>query len=241
MELDLASKRSLVNFDNTKFNNRLAYLINFLSVMIILFCCAQYVVKNWFTVNKIIISGKIIHVTPVQLSYVAHNKLHGTFFTLDIAELKEEFEQLPWVKQVSVKRHFPHTVEVNLVEYQAVARINDDMLLAEDGEVFGGAESSNSLPIFYTAPDEADLAYEKYQQIQTILTKHNDSVEKLWMNNLPIVKFMTNKNILVTICDQDTNTKLQVLDGALDGLNKINPKLSMINLCYKNAVAINEL
>ena len=128
-ELDLVSKLSYLAFDNIKRNNRLAYLINFLSVMILLFCGGLYTVKHWFTVEKIVITGNIEHVTPVQLSYIAHNKLHGTFFTLDIAELKDEFQALPWVRKVSLQRHFPHTIVVTLEEYNVIARIGDDALL----------------------------------------------------------------------------------------------------------------
>ena len=130
MELVLASRLASLSFANVKLKNRIAYLLNTLSVVILLFCSLNYIVKHWFTVDKIIIDGQLQHITPVQLSYVAHNRLHGTFFTLDIGELKAEFEALPWVRQVSLKRHFPHTVVVTIEEYKAVARIGEEDLLA---------------------------------------------------------------------------------------------------------------
>lgn len=219
----------------------MAYLINFLSVLILLFCAGHYIVKHWFTVEKIIIEGNISRVTPVQLSYVAHNKLHGTLFTLDIVELKREFEQLPWVRQVSVKRHFPHTVEVSLVEYKAVARINDNALLAEDGEVFDGADSNVALPILYTDTAHADTAYAKYQQIEKILERHSDKISKLWVDNLPLLKFITEKNLMVTICDANSDEKLSLLDTQWDKLHQINPNIATMNFCYKNAVAISPI
>lgn len=226
-------------FDNIKRNNRIAYLINFFSVMILLFCFVLYTVQHWFTVNRIIITGDIKHVTPVQLSYIAHNKLHGTFFTLDIAELKDEFQSLPWVRKVSLKRNFPHTIVVTVEEYKAIARIGDDALLSDDGQVFGAADDSLGLPTFYVDHNNSALALSKYQQIQAILVQHNDSMVSLWLDNPKIARFVTAKNLTVTICDEDLTSKLSLLNRDWDKLYQLNPQLNSINFCYKNALAIN--
>lgn len=235
----MASNLRYLVFDNIKRNNRIAYLINFLSVMILLFCFGLYLVKHWFTVDKIIITGDIKHVTPVQLSYIAHNKLHGTFFTLDIAELKEEFQSLPWVRKVSLKRNFPHTIVVTIEEYKAIARIGDDALLSNDGQVFGAADDSLGLPTFYVEPSSSALALSKYQQIQTVLVQHNDSLVNLWLDSPKIARFVTAKNLTITICDEDLSAKLALLNRDWDKLYQLNPQLKSINFCYKNALAIN--
>lgn len=207
--------------------------------MILLFCFGLYLVKHWFTVDKIIITGDIKHVTPVQLSYIAHNKLHGTFFTLDIAELKEEFQSLPWVRKVSLKRNFPHTIVVTIEEYKAIARIGDDALLSNDGQVFGAADDSLGLPTFYVEPSSSALALSKYQQIQTVLVQHNDSLVNLWLDSPKIARFVTSKNLTITICDEDLSAKLALLNRDWDKLYQLNPQLKSINFCYKNALAIN--
>lgn len=207
--------------------------------MILLFCFGLYLVKHWFTVDKIIITGDIKHVTPVQLSYIAHNKLHGTFFTLDIAELKEEFQSLPWVRKVSLKRNFPHTIVVTIEEYKAIARIGDDALLSNDGQVFGAADDSLGLPTFYVEPSSSALALSKYQQIQTVLVQHNDSLVNLWLDSPKIARFVTAKNLTITICDEDLSAKLALLNRDWDKLYQLNPQLKSINFCYKNALAIN--
>jgi cell division protein FtsQ len=239
MEPGLVSKLSNLSFGNTQFNNRIAYLINFLSVVIFIYCGAHFVVRNWFTVNKIVIEGSVNHITPVQLSYIAHNKLHGTFFTLDIQELKSEFEELPWVSEVSVKRNFPHTVVVKLKEYQVIARIGEDNLLAENGVVFDGADDSLDLPIFYVAAKSSQDALNRYLQIQNVLKKHDDKLTKLWLTTPRVTRFMTVNNLSVTICDENIINKLELLDKYWDKLHALNPGLKSVNFCYKNALAIN--
>ena len=178
---------------NTQFNNRIAYLINFLSVVIFIYCGAHYVVRNWFTVNKIVIEvGSVNHITPVQLSYIAHNKLHGTFFTLDIQELKSEFEELPWVSDVSVKRHFHTTVEVTLKEYKSYCVLVMTIYLQRMGG-FDGADDSLDLPTFYVPLKSSDDALKRYLQIESVLDKHGDKLNKLWLTLPRVTKFTTVK------------------------------------------------
>lgn len=239
MGQSLLNRFGTFSLNNAKFNDRLAFLINSVSILILVFCLLHYAARNWFSVNRIIIEGEIYHVTPVQLTYIAQNRLHGTFFTLDIAGLKSAFQEIPWVRQVSVKRHFPHTIIVNVDEYKAIARIGDDDMLAENGEVFDGADDDNNLPVFYVAASKSGLALEKYNQIQTVLTRHNDSLSKLWMGSPLITRFLTRNNLQVEICSATFADSLNRLDKYWGKLYQINPKLNSINLCYMNAIAIN--
>lgn len=234
----LLNKITLLRLDNIQFNNRLAFLINIFSVVIILFSIAFYSMHNMFRIKHIVIEGDIKHVTPIQLTYVANNKLHGTFFTLNIDDLKSQFEVLPWVKQVILQRQFPNTIIVKIAEHNALAHIGEEDLLAEDGEVFDGADDSG-LPTLYVSVDKASLAYAKYQQIESVITRHDDYITKLWMSDPRIIKVTTESNLNITICDQDFETKLLEIDTYWDKLHQINSQLSSMNFCYKNAVAIN--
>lgn len=235
----MANKINDLAFDNPKLNNRLFYLFTTLSVVMSVFCILYCIVHYLFTVNKIVINGNLQHVTPVQLSYIAHNKLYGTFFTLNIEGLKSEFQELPWIRQVTLQRSFPHTIIVNIQEYHAVARIGDEDLLADDGQIFDGADDDVNLPVLYVDSGSATDAYSKYLQVQQVMAKHNDKVTQVWIDNPRIIKFATAKNLTVTICDQDIRNKLNLLDVYVDKLYAINNNLSSINMCYKDAVAIN--
>ena len=39
-------------------------------------------------------------------------RIEGNFFAVDLAELRARLEQLPWVRQASVRRAWPDRVEV---------------------------------------------------------------------------------------------------------------------------------
>jgi cell division protein FtsQ len=224
--------------NNPKLNNRLANIIHLFSVLILVYCLGIYIVNNCFPVNKIIIEGKLEHVTPLQLSYVAHNKLHGTFFTLDIQGLKNEFEKLPWVNHVEVQRYFPHTVMVSLQEYHAVARIGDENFLADNGKIFDGADDSNSLPILYLENSyQAPQAFNLTKQLDLILQRHQDRLDKLWLTIPSITKISTQKGLTITLCGKNVISNMERLDVYWSRLYHLNPNIKNINLCYKDGLA----
>lgn len=82
-----------------------------------------------------------------QLNQVVKHTVGGSFFTVDIDQTRRAFEQLPWVRKVSVRRHFPWSLEVALEEHVPMARWNNVALVNTYGEVFAG-QSTLPLPEF---------------------------------------------------------------------------------------------
>ncbi|MFN7094939.1 MAG: cell division protein FtsQ/DivIB, partial [Burkholderiales bacterium] len=231
--------RGLNLLDNVKFVNRLAYLIGGLAVFILLFSWITYIVQNWFRIERITIKGNIQHVTSEQLSYIARNRLKGTFFTLDINNLQEEFRKVPWVKTVTVEREFPDAITVNIVEYQAIGRWGDDGLLSGDGRIFSGADDSTSLPIFLATKPQVAEVLQDYTLIQDSLAKHKLSLTQLYLSGSGITKLYLSNNLHIIVCGANFAQKWQRLMQYWDKLYQLNPNLSYINMCYKNAMAIN--
>lgn len=71
-----------------------------------------------------------------QIESVVHNEVRGNFFTVNLAEVQHDFEKLPWVRKVSVRRHFPWRLDVEIEEQVALARWNGERLLNTHGEIF---------------------------------------------------------------------------------------------------------
>jgi cell division protein FtsQ len=175
-----------------------------------------------------------------QLSLVASNNVEGNLFTLDINDLQEEFRQIPWVKQVTIFREFPNSITVGVSEYTAVAKLGANRLISADGKVFNGTANS-MLPVF-TAPEQnISEALTDYQLIGRILHDRQVQINKLAINGLGITKVDFSNNLHVVICGTDIEGQVKLLDQYWDKLYDLNPGLSYVNMCYKNALAINEI
>ena len=104
-----------------------------------------------FALRHVQITGDAKHVTRAQVEAIVGNELKGTFFTLNLPQLRRAFEQVPWVREVRLRRHWPDRLEVNVVEHEPLARWGSMALVNLQGEVFQAAYDGK-LPLFVGPP-----------------------------------------------------------------------------------------
>lgn len=107
-----------------------------------------------FKLRTVQLSSAPQQVDVNQLNQVVKRTVGGSFFTVDLEQTRRSLEQLPWVRKVSVRRHFPWSLEVTLEEHVPMARWNSVALVNTYGEVFAG-QSKLSLPDFNGEPDSS--------------------------------------------------------------------------------------
>jgi cell division protein FtsQ len=118
------------------------------------------------------------HVDMEQLRKVVKNSVRGGFFSVDLEQTRRAFEQLPWVRTVSVRRKFPWRLEVNLEEHVALARWNNKALVNTYGEVFA-AQSNEMLPSFIGQPDTSVQLTEMYAALDKQLESLHLNIAQL--------------------------------------------------------------
>jgi cell division protein FtsQ len=106
-----------------------------------------------FAWNEVVIVTPLGRTNAAQLETVIRDDLAGTFFTMDLARARAALRQVPWVRDVSLRRQWPHRLEVSVDEHEPLARWNDAALVSLRGEVFA-ARADESLPLF-EAPEGA--------------------------------------------------------------------------------------
>lgn len=125
----------------------LANTLLLLASFLMLLAGANWLINSsFFPVRYIDIQGHLEKVTQEQLHYVAKNELRGTFFTLDIDKLRHSLEKLPWVKAVHLHRRWPDKLIIDIVEYHAIARWDNNGLVDITGEWFDAATNEH-LPV----------------------------------------------------------------------------------------------
>jgi cell division protein FtsQ len=92
-----------------------------------------------FPLRVLQLSAAPQRVDPAQIEAVARDAVRGNFFTVDLEHTRQAFEKLPWVRRVSVRRHFPWRLEVSLEEHEVLAQWNGSGLVNTHGEVFAAA------------------------------------------------------------------------------------------------------
>ena len=139
-------------WDNARLLNQIANGLIAAAVLAGLIVAGLHVVRlPQFAVREVQVEGRLDHVSPEQLAAVARQAAHGTFFTLDLEGARRQFEKLPWVRKVEVRRQWPARLVLDVEEHVALARWGDSALVNDRGEVFEAA-TDETLPVF-VGPD----------------------------------------------------------------------------------------
>jgi len=103
-----------------------------------------------FTLRTIAIGGDVDHINAPNVGAGVVGHMKGKFFTVDLDNARQAFEQMPWVRRASVRRVWPNALAVTLEEYKPLGTWGSDELVSVDGELFTAnqGEIDADLPSF---------------------------------------------------------------------------------------------
>lgn len=146
-----------------------ANLLFAVAVTLMLYGAAHYVVHlPIFPLRDIELTGDVAHVTHEQVEAVVTRELRGNFFTVDLAQAREAFEKLPWVRKVNVRRQWPDRLEVAVEEHRPLARWGSTALVSAQGEVFEAAINT-TLPVLQGPEGTAPEVVSHFQEFERAL------------------------------------------------------------------------
>jgi cell division protein FtsQ len=146
-----------------------ANLLIAVAAVLMLYGAAHYVVHlSIFPLRDIRLTGDVAHVTHEQVGAVVARELRGNFFTVDLAQAREAFEKLPWVRKVNVRRQWPDRLEVVVEEHRPLARWGSTALVSEQGEVFEAAINT-TLPVLQGPEGTAPEVVSHFQEFERAL------------------------------------------------------------------------
>lgn len=102
---------------------------------------AWAVQRPGFTLQAVVVeaapgAAPLQHVSGALLRAAGASRLQGNFFTVDLAQVKASFEQVPWVRRAQVRRVWPNALRVGIEEHQPIALWSDGQLVNRQGELF---------------------------------------------------------------------------------------------------------
>ncbi|MGH8436055.1 MAG: cell division protein FtsQ/DivIB, partial [Pseudomonas sp.] len=104
-----------------------------------------------------------------------------SFFTVDLAGMRAELEQMPWIAHAEVRRVWPDRVSIRLEEQLPVARWGDEALLNNQGQAFTPRELANyeNLPQLVGPQRAQEQVMQQYQVLSQMLRPLGFSVARL--------------------------------------------------------------
>jgi len=132
--------------------------------------------------TSLILTGHKEHVSEdaVRAILIAQkDKLN--FFTLEISQIQEQLEALPWVYSASIRKRWPDTLKIHIVEQPIVAIWNDNKLLNRFGEIIDADPSTALFPLvaLYGEDNATNDVLETYIKIKQLLKVNNFKIASL--------------------------------------------------------------
>ncbi|CAH1087797.1 cell division protein FtsQ/DivIB [Candidatus Nitrotoga sp. 1052] len=146
-------------------------------------------------------------VVPAQIEAMVRNELHGNFFTVDLERTRRAFESIPWVRKVSMRRHFPWRLEISLEEHVALAHWNDAGLVSTHGEVFS-AETDKLLPKFIGQPDSAAEVTQMYAALTEQLAPLKQEITEISLSPRRSWRLRLNNGMLLELGREQSKQRL---------------------------------
>jgi cell division protein FtsQ len=156
-------------WDNAPLLRSIANALFGLSLVLVLYGVVRYVLRlPVFPLRAVELTEAPRHVSVEQLEKVVRKQVSGNFFTVDLERTRQAFEQLAWVRKVSVRRKFPWSLQIEMEEQVPLATWNGRELVNTFGEVFGGIVDQ-PLPTFIGQPDTSVQVAQMYGELNAVL------------------------------------------------------------------------
>lgn len=192
-------------------------------------------------VNKIQVHGAFVNVDESMLHSAVSNVVAGGYFNVDVERVREVVEQLPWVNEASVRRVWPDTLSVSVVEQKPVAISKKIGLINAKGDVFKplNNKQSTSLPVFDGDAKLNKMMLSKYYEMTEMLATINRKISYLKIDARHAVELKLDNGLKVVLGREDNMHRLKRLMSIYNKvlISRVHD-IEVIDLRYTNGMAI---
>ncbi len=135
------------------------------------------VLNGWFAADRwpirnLQLQAEFNHVGAEQIRTAANAYLGAGFFAVRLDDVRAAVAAWPWVERVEVRKHWPDTIEMRVLEQQPFARWGDKRLIGRNGALFAapGTEAIQGLPQLNGPDDTLAQVVDFYNKTLRTLT-----------------------------------------------------------------------
>lgn len=192
-------------------------------------------------ISRVRVQGSFNHLDENSLYAVINKVVNGGYFNVDVDELQRKVESLPWVKQASVRRLWPDTLVVYVVEHQAFAYWGNKSLISNDGVIFTPTEMSTAFSIPHMTGEESlrIRMLDEYRELQGYSQQMGMNITHFEMNDRHSVSLVLSSGIKISVGELNTIARYQRFLRVYDKLLRQRAvDIVNVDLRYSNGMAI---
>ncbi|MFT4630026.1 MAG: cell division protein FtsQ [Arenicella sp.] len=139
-----SNNRALANQERelqVKRMSRLGHSLFILLATVLSFACIALLVADQlyrpdaFVIDRLKIKGHFRYLEPRQIEQLVAEKQVGNFFSIALGDIQQRVESLPWVQDAQVRRQWPDTLLITVIEQRPVMRWGSSKWVNARGDV----------------------------------------------------------------------------------------------------------
>lgn len=245
----LANTQAQLTSSNEREKPRLWVGLSIFVCVIVLLIFGVIKIKQWLhdeqqlPVQKVVFSGSRVVLNDQQLEKAIREHQKGSFFSLDVNQVHDLLENMPWVYRASVRKRWPSSLHVYLVEQTPSSTWNDDLLLNTVGDAFDGAKQyslgyQHALPKMFGPGGSEKTALAGLKAMQTILSNTGLGVEQLFLSERFAWRVELSNGIQLNLGRNEFIDRLQRFIDVYPLLLEQNRPIDYIDLRYDTGLAV---
>lgn len=163
------------------------------------------------------------------------------FFNVDLAGLRAELEQMPWISKVEVRRLWPDQLDIRLEEQMPVARWGENDLLNNKGQTFKpkSLESYESLPQLNGPAQSRQQVMQYYLLFSEMLRPLGFSISRLEQRDRGSWFLLTSQGVELLLGRERLVEKMRRFSTIYEhSLKDKFDNIAHIDLRYPNGLAV---
>lgn len=184
-----------------------------------------------------------------HLTYVSNQAIldriapfrQASFFSVDLAGIRNELESMSWIAKAEVRRVWPDQLVVHLEEQLPVARWGDEALLNNQGEAFAPSEVSHyeHLPQLVGPQRAQEKVMQQYHVLNQMLRPLGFSIARLELRERGSWFVTTVQGIELLLGRDHLLAKMRRFSSIYEkALKEQSANIARIDLRYANGLAV---
>ena len=207
-------------------------------------------------VTDVQVKGELNFLHKEEIKVLVMKNISGGYFTVNLNNIRELLLHKPWVKNVSLRRKWPASLNVFIEEQVPIAYWNNDAYLSENGDVFKPEtiDKKLNLPALNGPEGQHDnvwkfmnVLYKETAMLNYQVVRLNLDDRRAWQLLLAESAALEDARIEIKLGRFDTEKRLQRFVRILPALtighgskkiNYIESKIKVIDMRYPNGFAV---
>ncbi|MER2491895.1 cell division protein FtsQ/DivIB [Catenovulum sediminis] len=185
------------------------FWIGFLFFVVVVVSCVQLTssAQQWLLdssqlpVRYLEVEGNTQYVEDADVQLALNELMQKSFYALDVNEAQQKVEHLDWVYWAAIRKEWPATIKVNLVEQRPLVFWNGDFILNHQGQVFQ-ADTSRlvySLPALFGPEGEELKALQLFTDYSELLSLYGLKAKEMTMSERYAVHLTLSNDIKLNL------------------------------------------